>query len=141
MQVDCGYVGINQQICQTKGCCWNPSSNQGVPWCYYPAGATTTCFKYNPSLSTPFSDAEVAEMRGYMMANINIQGKGGIVAAPDYNTPGGSYYFHWHRCVTLRCMLNHASTCGPELRLHNPTQLLCAPTLLPASLLPAATRR
>lgn len=82
LQVDCGYVGINQQICQTKGCCWNPSSSQGVPWCYYPAGATTTCFRYNPSLSTPFSDAEVAEMRGYMMANINIQGKGGIVAAP-----------------------------------------------------------
>lgn len=75
-------MGINQQICQTKGCCWNPSSNQGVPWCYYGAGATTTCFKYNPAPSVPFSDAEVAEMKGYMMANINIMGKGGIVAAP-----------------------------------------------------------
>jgi glucoamylase len=31
-------------------------------------------------------------MKSYFMANINIQGKGGIVAAPDYNTPGGSYY-------------------------------------------------
>ena len=22
---------------------------------------------------------------------------GAVVAAPDYNTPGGSYYYHWER--------------------------------------------
>lgn len=31
-------------------------------------------------------------MRGFFLKNINIEGKGGIVAAPDTNTPGGSYY-------------------------------------------------
>jgi glucoamylase len=36
-------------------------------------------------------------MRKYFLANINIDGKGGVVASPDHNTPGGSYYFHWMR--------------------------------------------
>ena len=37
-------------------------------------------------------------------ANINIQGKGGVVAAPDRATPGGSYYYHWMRdgALTMR---------------------------------------
>jgi hypothetical protein len=33
--------------------------------------------------------------------NINIEGKGGVVAAPDRNTPGGSYYYHWMRDAAL----------------------------------------
>lgn len=41
-------------------------------------------------------------MYGYFKQNINIQGKGGVVAAPDYNTgPGGSYYFAWERDSAL----------------------------------------
>ena len=45
-------------------------------------------------------------MRGYFLANINIDGKGGIVAAPDYDTPGGSYYYHWMRdgALTMRSL-------------------------------------
>lgn len=45
-------------------------------------------------------------MRNYFLANINIEGKGGIVAAPDYDTPGGSYYYHWMRdaALTMRCL-------------------------------------
>lgn len=35
------------------------------------------------------------------MANIDIQGKGGVVAAPDHSTPGGSYYYHWMRDAAL----------------------------------------
>ena len=35
------------------------------------------------------------------MANINIEGKGGVAAAPDKNTPGGSYYYHWMRDAGL----------------------------------------
>lgn len=33
--------------------------------------------------------------------NINIAGKGGVVAAPDRSTPGGSYYYHWMRDAAL----------------------------------------
>lgn len=45
-------------------------------------------------------------MRKYFLANINIEGKGGIVAAPDYDTPGGSYYYHWMRdgALTMRTL-------------------------------------
>lgn len=38
---DCGYIGIEQAECVTKGCCWTPASaqtansNSNVPWCYY----------------------------------------------------------------------------------------------------------
>lgn len=35
------------------------------------------------------------------MTNINIDGKGGVAAAPDKNTPGGSYYYHWMRDAGL----------------------------------------
>lgn len=35
------------------------------------------------------------------MKNINIEGKGGVVASPDPNTPGGSYIYHWMRDAGL----------------------------------------
>jgi len=34
-------------------------------------------------------------------ANLNIQGKGGVVASPDRTTPGGTYYWHWMRDAAL----------------------------------------
>lgn len=36
---DCGYVGITQQQCQSKGCCWDPvgGSDDGTPWCFHPS--------------------------------------------------------------------------------------------------------
>ncbi len=37
----------------------------------------------------------MATMMSYFMANIDIDGSGAVVASPDRNTPGGSYYFHW----------------------------------------------
>ena len=30
-------------------------------------------------------------------ANINVEDVGAVVAAPDHNTPGGDYYYHWMR--------------------------------------------
>jgi glucoamylase len=41
------------------------------------------------------------KMYQFFDANINIQGYGGVVAAPDPNTPGGSYYYHWMRDAAL----------------------------------------
>lgn len=38
-------------------------------------------------------------------SNINIQSKGGVVAAPDNSTPGGSYYYHWMRDAGLTMRL------------------------------------
>lgn len=30
-------------------------------------------------------------------ANLDVQGVGATVAAPDFSTPGGSYYYDWMR--------------------------------------------
>ncbi len=44
-KVDCGYMGIDQTTCQSKGCCWQQSSVSGVPWCFYSSGyVQSTCY-------------------------------------------------------------------------------------------------
>ncbi|KAI8069295.1 Six-hairpin glycosidase-like protein [Gongronella butleri] len=42
VRADCGYVGITQSICQSRNCCWSPTSD-GTPWCFYAVPSTTTC--------------------------------------------------------------------------------------------------
>lgn len=57
-RTDCGYVGINQQICQSRGCCWSPVneivthdgtqvSSQprygGIPWCFFKSPPSPSC--------------------------------------------------------------------------------------------------
>jgi len=34
---DCGYVGITEQECASRACCWDPTSN-GTPWCFHSNG-------------------------------------------------------------------------------------------------------
>jgi len=35
---ECGYMGIKQPECQSKGCCWRPLENGSkAPWCFFPA--------------------------------------------------------------------------------------------------------
>lgn len=46
-KMDCGYVGIDQTGCEAKGCCWASSTVSSVPWCFYQAGAVTSCFGYS----------------------------------------------------------------------------------------------
>jgi glucoamylase len=62
------------------------------------ASADGNCFLYKDSSESavPFSTS-YSQMLTNFRANIDIDGKGGIVAAPDKNTPGGSYYYHWAR--------------------------------------------
>lgn len=34
-RVDCGYQGITQSVCEDRGCCWAPASENSVdPWCF-----------------------------------------------------------------------------------------------------------
>lgn len=62
------------------------------------AAADSRCSLAYTSTSAPFSEDEVSKIRGYFLANIDIQGSGAVVAAPDHNTgPGGDYYLHWER--------------------------------------------
>jgi glucoamylase len=109
---DCGYLGINQAECQAKGCCWRPTGQprqlQGVPWCYFPSGPNVCSnITYDWAGGMGFDSAFYAKMYGFFDANIDIQGKGGIVAAPDFSTPIGSYYYHWMRdaALTMRTYL------------------------------------
>lgn len=106
LRTDCGYVGINQQICEGKGCCWKPTNTEdnlgGTPWCFFKAGSNP-CenITWNGKNGQGFDDTFYSKMNQFFEANINIQGKGGVVAAPDPNTPGGSYYYHWMRDAAL----------------------------------------
>jgi alpha-glucosidase (family GH31 glycosyl hydrolase) len=35
-KVDCGFVGIDQNGCESKGCCWSQKSDgSSTPWCFY----------------------------------------------------------------------------------------------------------
>ena len=110
---DCGYLGIQQQECESKGCCWQEVNNQPLkrffkatlsekqyfsnnePWCFY--SRQETCYLSLDKPQIPFTNSEVTKMYNYFLANINIQGSGGVAAAPDHNTPGGSYFYHWMR--------------------------------------------
>lgn len=79
-----------------------------IPWCFYPNGQNP-CANLNfvqkggPGFDTDFYN----KMYSYYMQNIDIDGKGGVVASPDRNTPGGSYYYHWMRdaALTMRTYL------------------------------------
>lgn len=46
-KIDCAYSGITQSQCEAKGCCWAEASSGSIPWCYYKAGASSTCYGYN----------------------------------------------------------------------------------------------
>ena len=75
----------------------NPNPDN-EPYCFYPQAVSPPA----PSNGAPFSDREVEMMRGYFLNNIDILGKGGVVASPDTDTgAGGTYYFHWMRDAAL----------------------------------------
>ena len=116
-KVDCGFSGIDQSGCEAKGCCWVPSHDSGanLPWCFFKKGDAPTCpLGYNSTGEAPFSAEEVATMRSYFLKNINVDGSGAVVAAPDYNTPGGSYYYHWMRdgALSTAALLKTAKSVG-----------------------------
>lgn len=97
-KLDCGYPspGSDQVTCESYGCCWYRDETPGVPWCYRNT-SQGSCFVLQNDLQEPFNSSELSVMRDYFLANINVESKGGVVAAPDLDTPGGSYYFHWMR--------------------------------------------
>jgi glucoamylase len=97
-RIDCGYLGINQNECINNGCCWQPTSDHS-PYCTYPLQNNNKNY-YNSYLQEPkipFTQNEINTFFNYYMKNIDIDSTGAIAAAPDTNTPGGSYYYHWAR--------------------------------------------
>jgi len=120
---DCGFVGIDQGQCEQKGCCWKPAARNNVndvPWCFYkgspgpspPPPAPSSCplnYTY-ASQDSPFTAADEKTLLKYFLANTDIDGKGGVVASPDHDTPGGSYYYAWERdgALSMATMLSVA---------------------------------
>ena len=56
-------------------------------------------------------------MRGFMRANLNIDNLGGVVASPDRNTPGGTYYWNWERdaALSMRMWYEHSDDSASNL--------------------------
>ena len=39
----------------------------------------------------------MAAFQTNFLANVDVESVGAVVAAPDHDTPGGNYYYHWMR--------------------------------------------
>eukprot|EP00088_Acartia_fossae_P002771 TRINITY_DN11149_c0_g1_i1.p1 TRINITY_DN11149_c0_g1~~TRINITY_DN11149_c0_g1_i1.p1 ORF type:complete len:502 (+),score=142.13 TRINITY_DN11149_c0_g1_i1:33-1538(+) len=103
---DCGFMGVDQSKCESDGCCWQPVARNGslkdTPWCFYPSDHPNPCGSVNWQGSGPgFTQDYYNTMYSFYEANLNIDGSGAVVAAPDNETPGGSYYYHWMRDAGL----------------------------------------
>jgi len=103
-KVDCGVFGTQQPECEANGCCWKPvnPNPSNLPWCYYSSDYHDPCgdllwIADNPGFTDDFYDT----MFQKYAAQLNVEGCGAVVAAPDKNTPGGSYYYHWMRDAGL----------------------------------------
>ena len=100
-KVDCGYVGIDQFGCESKGCCWVPvfkdgekERQGGTPWCFYPATQCDDINAYNWVAASPGFDATwEAQMKSLYALNLDYCG-GSVVAAPDDVV---NYIYHWMR--------------------------------------------
>jgi len=103
-KVDCGISGTQQQECEANGCCWKPIQDNptNLPWCFYSTDYEDPCGDFTWTADGPgFTDDFYNIMFENYRANLNIDGSGAVVAAPDQNTPGGSYYYHWMRDAGL----------------------------------------
>ena len=84
-KLDCGYFGIDQQGCQDKGCCWQPSNQVrdfDTPWCFYPdGGGGGDCSDYNLVADGPgFTDDFYNLMYQNYRDNLNVEDCGAVVA-------------------------------------------------------------
>lgn len=111
-KVDCKFGSEDE--CHSNGCCWQPvdPNPDNTPWCYFKAADVKTC-SLAGSPQEPFTSSEVLEVRKLFEANLDIQGSGMVVAAPDHNTgPGGDYYYAWMRdgALSMHALLQIATS-------------------------------
>merc|ERR1712176_1152835 len=50
---ECGYPGMSGVQCHAKGCCWRPSENEGVPWCFGRSSTSRWTTATTTTLTTP----------------------------------------------------------------------------------------
>jgi hypothetical protein len=42
-RVECGFLGINEEQCKDRGCCWKESDTPGEPWCFKSGQVAERC--------------------------------------------------------------------------------------------------
>ena len=56
-KLDCGHYGIDQISCIRQGCCWAPTDQPNIPWCFsekaMPTEPPTTTFRPPPTSPPP----------------------------------------------------------------------------------------
>jgi len=62
---DCGYLGITQGECESRGCCWSPT-DPVYPWCFF--SSNEECSIYQVQSSTP--------IRNGMSLSASLNGRG-----------------------------------------------------------------
>jgi hypothetical protein len=72
-KADCGYVGITQAGCESKGCCWQESSNSAIPWCFYQSGVNSNCFGYQVRYF-PHASFETKCLRLFILIDFSATG-------------------------------------------------------------------
>ena len=54
MKADCGYFGIQESDCLSKGCCWYAVNDGGkTPWCFYGTQSTDLGYSLSDMKETP----------------------------------------------------------------------------------------
>jgi len=97
---DCGFVGIDQNGCEQKGCCWVPAGdNSSTPWCFNKASQDDICnnFNFNAPSDIGFNQDFKNKMYQNFVSQLNWHATGAVIAANDPHTPGGDYRYHWMR--------------------------------------------
>ena len=51
-RINCGYNGITEAVCKSKGCCWK-TNVRGAPWCYRPEHVSTITTTEPPEPDCP----------------------------------------------------------------------------------------
>lgn len=80
-----------------------PQNPTNEPWCFQPASySPCSPAVQGSSAGNPFTDADVASMRSFFIANLDLNGTGAVMASPDPSVlNAGSYRFHWSRDAAL----------------------------------------
>merc|ERR550517_655585 len=131
-KIDCAPFEAD---CNAAGCCWVPAEKdqnltKGTPWCFYgtdqeppPDPCVGDVFNWAAS-DSGFTDEFYQTMYQNYRDNLNVEDCGAVVAAPDQETPGGSYYYHWMRDAGLSIKTwmdindNDYETVKPELQAY-----------------------
>ena len=90
-----GYVGIQQQECAERGCCWHPvqDPSHGTPWCFHPNGGNNSY--------------EVT----------SIEHTGGTAITPDLFVPKSEVLLF--QCSQALCMLSAATYLSKLCRVNH----------------------